>query len=139
MNFRDDMTHPDNDTLLRYALETVEAAERETLTTHIAGCPECSRALREITDDLALISGSLPDSSLPTADVPSIPVLRYVHVRAIFRAAAVVAVILLGGYLVIGPPGEVSVTVVPQRYTPPAVVIPSGEFAPCEAVDIAHL
>jgi len=139
MNFPDDMTHPDNDTLLRYALETADAAERETLEMHVEGCPGCSRALREIADDLAMIAGSLPDSGVPPVDVPSFPAFRYVHVRAVFRAAAVVAVILLGAYLVSGPPGGASVTVVPQRFSPPAVVIPSGEFAPCEAVDIAHL
>ncbi len=133
------MTHPDNDTILRYALETIDGAEREDLKGHIGGCPDCSRVLEEISLDLAMISRSGPSTVIPPARLPAIPVLRSFTARAAFRAAAVITLILLGGYLLIGPGDGARVTVVPQRFTPPAVVVPAGEFAPCEAVDIAHL
>ncbi len=133
------MTHPDNDTILRYALETIDGAERGKLKGHIGACPDCSRALEEVYRDLVMIAGSEPSTVLPPARLPAIPLIRSFTARAAFRAAAVVTVILLGGYLLSGPGDDARVTVVPQRFTPPSVVIPAGEFAPCEAVDIAHL
>lgn len=139
MNIPDGMNHPDNDTLLRYALETADESERGDLGTHLAGCPDCSRALGEITRDLDLISGSDPAAGVPHPGVPPLPAFRYVHLRTAFRAAAAVAVILLGGYLVTGPARDPQISVVPQRFRPAAAVVPAGEFAPCEVVDIAHL
>jgi len=133
------MTHPDNDTLLRYALDTTDPGKRDTLQDHLSGCPECSEALAEISADMSLISEYHSSPDTRSRPAPPLPVLRYYSIRTAFRAAAAVAVILLGGYLATTPAGDTRVTVIPQRFTPPAIVIPAGEFAPCEAIDIAHL
>jgi anti-sigma factor RsiW len=139
------MTHPDDDTILRYALDMAGAQDdtgapgREGTAAHISACPECSRALRELQAQVALIAQSDPLPEGRHRPVPPLPLLRYNAIRTSWRAAAAVAVILLGGYLAIGPNAGTRVTVVPQRFTPPAAVVRAGEYAPCEAVDIAHL
>jgi anti-sigma factor RsiW len=131
------MTHPDDDLILRYALETLDAKEHGSVGTHVDGCPQCSVALADITRDLQLISeyGTGPAEVTRPAP-PRIPVPPLVF-RTWFRAAAAIAVVILGGYLATGP-GDEGITVVPQQFRPAAVVIPPGEFAPCEVVDIAQ-
>jgi len=152
------MTHPDEDTLLRHALRitgTAEAVDSRDVAGHIASCPECSRTMREMTADIALISGtgagpgarpgsgsrgdSAPGDAGEVPAVPPLPLLRYPSIRTAFRAAAVVAVILLGGYLTSGPGAGRRAAVVPQRFTPPPVTVPAGDFSSCEVIDISSL
>jgi len=133
------MTHPDNDEILRYALRMTgpgEAFGEGTLSGHISSCPDCSRTLKEITSDIAVISDSAGKADIAPLAVPPLPRFRHRSIRTVFRAAAAVAVILLGGYLTARTGADV--TVVPQRFIPPAVAVPAGDFSSCEPVDIAH-
>jgi anti-sigma factor RsiW len=82
------MTHIDEDRLLAYALEVLESdSEREEISTHLAGCPECRARLGNVQKDIEII-GSLRPYRRVLA-VPN-PKARRLTVYSLLKAAALV-------------------------------------------------
>ncbi|MFC7407136.1 DUF2613 family protein [Georgenia alba] len=57
--------HPDEDVLLEVALGTADAAARDHVTGHLAGCAECRRAYDELAGGIELVLPAVPRVAPP--------------------------------------------------------------------------
>jgi hypothetical protein len=118
------MMHPDDDQLLRFALEvSADEAERRDVSEHIAACAGCRDRLESIHEDIRIISGIRP-RTLPLTMPRHNPRPKIVY--RMLRVAAVFALGALAGYgassLVHNEPVYVS-----RAYVP----LPAGPNSTC--------
>lgn len=94
------MKHYTEDELLQYALELIEdEAEITAITSHLSDCPECSRQLEKIKEDIGIISDVKPFRK----DIPFNHQKRTLSIISrIMRYAAVLIIGVVIGYEISG-------------------------------------
>jgi hypothetical protein len=125
------MMHLDEDTLLKFVLETLEGQDRSAVAKHLAKCERCAalkQTLQMRVDRLATIDMDI--------DVPRAPRIGAPESHAqTWRWVAVLVVGFLLGYLSAHLSDTERPIPVPQRLTPVRMASPSGYFA-CPASDL---
>ena len=90
------MTHIDDQTILRYVIDTLDEEERSAVLGHISACEQCMREAERTRSDVERISGfalHLPKTTPP-------PLMRRASPLAVIaRMAAVLVVGFLLGYV----------------------------------------
>ncbi len=127
------MKHPDQDTLLQFALETLETDELLAIEFHLAGCEECSEAVGKIRNELDLIACV----SIPVQP-PLYPAIKIVHHNR-FLALKIAAILVIGFSLGFGTSLAVQpsqIEIVPQRVT---LQIPKEEIQKYAAAEPINL
>lgn len=128
------MNHPDSDTILKFALETLEAEEHASVGDHLGSCAVCGRVLDDIREDIKLISGLKPETG---THVISMPPPRRSYLVPVFRAAAILIAGVLTGYYLSESSRSGPVTVVQQRLEPVPAITSVNGFAACDVIDIS--
>lgn len=129
------MNHLDGDTILKYALETLEPPEAHEVTTHLAVCPACRERRDALTDELRHISNlDWPVAGAVPARLPG----RRSLPRFILKAAAILAVGFALGYTAARWSDRSEPPVVGQQYQPASVPVSLSQPPHCEDVDIAR-
>lgn len=128
------MKHPDSDTILKYALETLGPDEHAGVAGHMASCAECQKALGDVLRDIDLISGLMPDTG--DAVLPSRAKPRFMLIP-VFRAAAILIAGFLAGYYYSGGARTSPVTVTGQLLEPVPALTAGNDFTSCDVIDIA--
>ncbi|MGB6122404.1 MAG: hypothetical protein WBG80_10875, partial [Bacteroidota bacterium] len=106
--------HISQDTLLKFALDTLQAPAKVKVQTHLDGCSLCRKQLGEIQLAMRTIEGVRVDLPL---EVPPLPMARP---RLMFwmRAAAILFVGFLLGFVASESLRSPNVTVVQQQIIP---------------------
>jgi anti-sigma factor RsiW len=129
------MTHIDEDTLLKSVLEILDEPEETTVRDHLSSCAGCRQKLSELQRNIA---------ALGAVDFPVIKETPRQMAKTtplslrVLRAAAVLAVGFLGGYVTaeLSNPGQP--IVVAQNFVPAPVAAPVTQYVSCEQVDISY-
>jgi anti-sigma factor RsiW len=128
------MTHVDDDILLKFILQTLDAREEEFIKGHLARCPACRGRRERMEEEVGRIRSVQFAVELPT---PPALRSRRRHAVLLWRMAAVLA----GGFLLGYATGRFSdagrVVPVQQRFIPSGVAISGTSPSSCPAVDIA--
>lgn len=97
--------HVDDAAIVRYLDGEGDAADRERLESHVATCVRCRAALEELRAASRRVSRWLPLADEPPETGPEVvPLLsRQRSMPAFVRAAAVLALLIVGLSLAIGP------------------------------------
>ena len=127
------MTHPDADTLLKFALKTLDQSESSSVAEHLSVCEKCKDLQQKILGELA----RLEEVEIHT-DVPAPPGLprRLRLPLAVSRWAAVLAIGFLLGYMTAQLSDPVRPVVVQQRLIPTRAEVSSSGFVSCQAIDV---
>ncbi|MGB5872859.1 MAG: hypothetical protein WBH56_04000 [Bacteroidota bacterium] len=125
--------HISQDTLLKLALDTLEAPAKGRVQTHLDGCSRCRKQLGEIQLAMRTIEGVRVDVPL---EAPPLPMARP---RSMFwmRAAAILFVGFLLGFIASESLRSPNVTVVQQQIIPTSPEVAKAAFISCEEVDIS--
>lgn len=124
--------HIGQDTLLKFALETLEAPAKTRVQTHLEGCSRCRKELGEIQGTMQTIEGV--EVELPL-EIPPLPAARP---RSMFwmRAAAILLVGFLLGFAASESRRSPTVAVVQQQILTRSPEVQPAEFINCEEVDL---
>ena len=127
------MTHPDADTLLKFALKTLDESDSSSVSAHLSVCEKCRVLQQKILGELA----RLEEVEIHT-DVPAPPGLprRLRLPLAVSRWAAVLAIGFLLGYMTAQLSDPVRPVVVQQRLIPTRAEVSSSGFVSCQAIDV---
>jgi hypothetical protein len=127
------MTHLDDDTLLRSALETLDERDNALARAHLAVCLQCKERMERVREEVGRLSGI----SVEVGEVAA-PSLRrrWVAVPALARAAAILAFGFLAGYVTADLTAPLRPAAVQQRLVPGGPPAPRTGFFPCQAVDV---
>jgi len=129
------MMHPDEDTLLKYALEVLEGSEVEDVKRHLEVCDACRDQFHTIHEQL----GRMKTVSFPveTPDLPLPSTARRRTMSTVLRAAAVLLVGFILGYgtaLLSEPQSSI---VVSQQFRPKTPQVSVTRHTPAEQVDLS--
>ncbi len=128
------MTHLDDDVLLKFVLETLDAPEDQRVREHLSECHQCRERVKQVQADVGRLSGI--EMQLGEAVPPPLP-RRKPYLSTAVRAAAVLAVGFLAGYVTAEVSNPVPPNAVQQRLVPSAPATPSSGYFSCQAVDIS--
>ena len=128
------MKHPDDDTLLKYTLETLEDDKAVQVKEHLRECIVCQEKIDRLNEEMRVIGGY--ESPLEPREYP-LRLRRKGSFTGLFKAAAILTLGFISGYLV----SEVSRGRLPVNVVPQILVTKSAEsltdgFFKCEQVDI---
>ncbi len=125
--------HASQDTLLKFALDTLEAPAKGRVQSHLDGCSRCRKELSEVRETMRTIEGVRVDAPLV---VPPLPMARP---RSMFwmRAAAILFVGFLLGFIASESLRSPTVTVVQQQIIPRSPEVGRAAFISCEEVDLS--
>jgi anti-sigma factor RsiW len=127
------MTHLDDDALLGFVLETLDAPEESRVREHVIGCPECCERMGKVQADVDRLSGV--SLQVREAPVPPLPVGRR-FLPVLTRVAAILAVGFLAGYVTADLSAPVHPEAVQQRLVPGVPAAPRTGYFPCRPVDV---
>ena len=128
------MTHPDDDTLLKFVLETLDGPDNVIVRKHLSACKECQESWQRISRELTRL-----ESVTFHVDVPAPPGLphRWRLPLEVSRWAAVLAAGFLLGYLTANISTPLQTMPVQQRLTPTLEGGDTSMFISCKAVDVS--
>lgn len=127
------MTHLDDDTLLRSALETLDERDNARVREHLAVCAQCSERMERVREEVGRLSGI----RVEVGEFAPPPLRRPRRVvSALARAAAILAVGFLAGYATADLTAPERPTAVQQRLVPGSPAAPRTGYFPCRAVDV---
>lgn len=126
------MNHPDEETLLKYSLETLDAADASLVREHLSVCQVCRKQQTKIHAELERMSGVAinVDGAAPPMLQRKVRVLR-----AAARVAAVLVVGFLAGYMTAELSNPLHPMPVQQRLIPRSPASLPSEYVACQAVD----
>jgi len=128
------MTHLDEDTLLKFVLETLDEQDASLVREHLSGCQPCAHQEKKLRMEVRRLSGV--EVHLEEVTPPGLP--RRMRILAVAtRAAAILAVGFLAGFLTAELTHPARVETVQQRLVPNRMMTPSSGYTPCRAVDVA--
>jgi len=127
------MTHPDEDTLLKQALDLLEGEEREEVTAHLYSCSSCRQKFQTLERETEMLGSLEADIPLSSFDMPS----RWRMSTP--RFAGIAAVLLFGflsgyGFSLVSRPADVTVVPHYRATTVPTHTI--QQFTVCESLDL---
>jgi hypothetical protein len=128
------MNHPDEDTLLKFVLEVLDASEARDLKSHVDACASCRRTCNTLERQVRQMGAVSFPVETPDLPLPQAP--RRSSAMFILRAAAVLIVGFILGYataLIREPDMRV---VISQQFRPTAPRVSVSHPTPCEQVDI---
>jgi len=125
--------HVDQDTLLKLALDTLEPVTKQKVQDHLDGCGRCRTLFGEIEETMRAIGGVR--LHVPV-EIPPLPTARP---RSMFwmRAAAILFVGFLLGFIASESLRSPPVEVVQQQIVPRSPEVPRAAFISCEEVDLS--
>jgi len=130
------MNHLNEELLLKYALQMLEADAAGEVKAHLEACPQCAKILSGLQNDLSEFSNIKAD--IESWNIP-IPRCRSKGaVLAIWKLAAVFILGLLTGYALSNWTQPVKPLVTAQKLKPHPAALP-GEMVFCETVDVCNL
>ncbi len=127
------MTHPNEDTLLQFVLQTLVESDSSDIKEHLTGCMDCRASVRRMREEVGRIGSVRIQVDVPSA--PILPVFQDAPWRRWGWAAGLAAGFLLGiltAHLADGGRPET----VPQRLVTRAASSPTSGFTPCRAQDL---
>ena len=127
------MMHIDDDTLLKFVLETLDEPDNASVRKHLSSCPLCSGKRSELQREVGSLASV--DFQVDNVEPPRLP-QRSRRSLVIARFAAVLAVGFVTGYLVAELSAPLKTTTVGQQLRPAPVATPVTRPAPCSAIDI---
>jgi predicted anti-sigma-YlaC factor YlaD len=127
------MTHPDADTLLKFALKTLDESESSSVAEHLSVCEKCRDLQQKILGELARLEEVEIHIDVPAP--PGIPRRRRMAL-AVLRWAAVLATGFLLGYMTAQLSDPVRPVVVQQRLIPTRAEVSSSGYVSCQAIDV---
>lgn len=127
------MSHIDPDTLTAYALDVLDETNCRTVRDHLAVCAECTASLSAAKAD----TDRLGSVRLPVIPLRPPPLRVRKRMPAPWmRAAAILAIGFLAGFLTAEALKHDPVIVVHQEFRPAAVPPTEAARASCQPVDI---
>ena len=128
------MTHPDEDTLLKFVLETLDEPDHSIVRTHLSVCRECQEIQKRLVSEVTRLQ-----SVGVHVDVPAPPGLphRWRFPLAVSRWAAVLAAGFLLGYLTANISAPLRTIPVQQRLAPTPDGGDTSLFISCKPVDVS--
>jgi anti-sigma factor RsiW len=127
------MMHIDDDTLLKFVLETLDEPDNATVREHLSSCPLCSGKRLELQREVGSLASV--DLQVDAVEPPRLP-QRSRRSMVIARFAAVLAVGFVAGYLMAELSAPQTTTTVGQQLRPAPVNTPVTRPVPCGAIDI---
>jgi len=127
------MMHIDDDTLLKFVLETLDEPDNGTVRDHLSLCPICSGKRLELQREVRSLASV--DFQVDAVVPPRLP-QRSRRSMMIVRFAAVLAVGFVAGYIMSEVSAPQTTTTVGQQLRPAPVAAPITRPAPCSAIDI---
>jgi hypothetical protein len=127
------MIHLDDDTLLKFTLETLDAAEDSLAREHLLGCQLCREKHDRLQSEIRRLSNI--EMRVEQVTPPRLP-RRFRFLAVASRAAAILVVGFLAGYLTAELSDPIRPTPVQQRLIPRRLTTPSSGYVPCQAVDV---
>lgn len=125
--------HISEDTLLKFQLELLEGPDERRVREHLSGCEKCSRRLEDLQKQTDIIKSFELDIG---ETVYPLPRGRRVTFMPLLKAAAVLAIGFLAGYLTSELTRPHPVDVVGQTLIPKAQVTSISRYTPCEPTDL---
>jgi anti-sigma factor RsiW len=125
--------HASQDTLLKFALDTLEPPAKTRVQAHLDGCSRCQKELADVQETMRTIE--CVNVEMPV-EIPPLPTARP---RSTFwmRAAAILFVGFLLGFVAAESRRSPTVAVVQQQILPRSPEIQTAEFISCEEVDLS--
>ena len=127
--------HPDDDTLLKYVLDILDAADEKVTRDHVTGCEQCAvrcRDLREPMDRMSKMQFRIQDGT-----APRLPQRKRPKSALVMRVAAILAAGFLAGYLTAGWTTPPPILSVPQHLETESPATSFTHFTSCPQVDLA--
>jgi anti-sigma factor RsiW len=90
------MIHPDEDTLLKLVLETLDEAAAGQAVEHLAACEPCRAIFNRLKADTVLLGSFDPPLAI---SVPPLPKAKMVSLKPFLRAAAILIIGFSAGFL----------------------------------------
>ena len=128
------MTHFDDDTLLKFLLETLDGADDLQVREHVAGCRQCKGRADKLQEEIGQLSGI--EMRIGRGTTPSLS-RRFRLLTVVSRAAAILAVGFLAGYMTAEFSNPIRPVAVQQRLVPGYPTIPSMGYYTCQALDVS--
>jgi anti-sigma factor RsiW len=126
------MTHLDDDTLLKFHLEMLDPSDDSRVREHLSACRQCREREKKIQADV----GRLSEIEMHLDEAAPPPLLRRARFFTVAaRAAAMLAVGFLAGYMTAEVANPVPPNTVQQRLVPARIAAPPSGYFPCQAVD----
>jgi hypothetical protein len=127
------MTHPNDDRLLEFVLQTLEESEYSVVRAHLLECEQCRDLQRKLQSQVERL-GSI-DMQIDMAEPSRLPGTPRQFVAA-WRWAAVLAAGFLVGFLTARLSDNAHPIAVPQRLIPAEAPTPSSGYVTCQALDL---
>jgi hypothetical protein len=127
------MTHPDDDLLLKRALDLLGDEERQALAEHLSVCEPCRRRLLAVEHEIEMIGDLAPDIPIPRVRMP---VRRSSRWQAVVGIAAALVIGVFLGYGLSRIYGPSDYMVVPTTNRPSTLPLTVRQFTPCDPVNL---
>jgi anti-sigma factor RsiW len=128
------MTHLDDDTLLKFLLEILDGPDDSRVREHLARCERCKKRGEELQAQIRQLSRI--EMQLGEVTAPPLP-RRSRLLTVVTRAAAILAVGFLAGYMTAELSNPIRPIAVQQRLVPGHPAVPSTGYYSCQAVDVS--
>jgi len=125
--------HPDHDTLLKYALQTLSAGEAGKIRKHVGACRGCRARVERLEREIGLLGSIRPQLS---AAIPPLPRKSMPWPSVWLRAAAILVVGFLLGLSTAQFVQPRPVDVVEQYVVPQPPEATSGAAVSCAPIDL---
>ena len=129
------MTHPNDDKLLEFVLETLEETDYLVVRAHLLECKQCRDLQQKLQNQVERL-GSI-DMHIDIPEPSSFP--RTLRHAAAWKWAAVLAAGFLLGFLTAQLSDNAHPIPVPQRLIPIEAQTSSAGYVPCQALDLKTL
>lgn len=127
------MTHPDSDTILRFALQLLDDRERLEVQEHLSGCKQCRDLCERAMGDVTRLQNIDFDVAIPAPP----RLARWLRLPSeVWRWAAVLAAGFLLGYITANLSEPLHPIPVQQHLIPESDWRDSSGFVTCQAVDV---
>ena len=126
------MKHIAEETLLKSSLRLLENGEEARVQMHLSQCDECRNKYFVMKQENEIIGSIDPPFEM---EAPPLPRAKRISFMPLFKAAAILAVGFLTGYLVNEWARSAPVNVIPQNLMPKAQVTTTVDYVSCE-VDV---
>jgi anti-sigma factor RsiW len=127
------MNHPNEDQLMKLALELLDTDETRQIEEHLAECEQCQQQLKELRRQTDMIGSIEPEID---REYYPLPVIKRFRSVTLLKAAALIIIGFLAGYGASQLSQPEPVNVVPQRIQVTSDEGSVKDFTVCESVDL---
>ena len=126
------MKHISEDILLKSTLKLLENGEEASVQMHLSQCDECRNRYFQVKQENEIIGSFDPQFEV---EVPPLPKAKKITFMPLLKAAAILAIGFLTGFLVNEWARPNPVNVIPQNIMTKAQVTTTVDYVTCE-VDV---